>query len=357
MKKFIKFFTSVSLVITAIFFNSVFNVSSYCTSCGNNQETAYLSCSAEQTKLSTVLVSGAPFGIKILTDGIVITDIADTLDSNKSSPAKASGLLPGDIINSVDGTAIFSNNDLENTILNSEGRSLQFLISRGDKKLELKVTPEKTSKGYKIGAFVRDSCAGIGSMTFYNPENGSFAGLGHAVCDYDTGKIMPIKIGEIADVKIIGVVKGKTGVPGELIGAFLPGKDSGEIKVNCESGLYGIASPSADCIAMEVAPKSQIKTGPAKILTTVDGSSPREFDISIEKIHSDKSDTDKNLVIKITDPELLEITGGIVPGMSGSPIIQNGKLVGAVTHVFVNEPTKGYAIFTETMLYMSYFVE
>ncbi|MDF2567582.1 MAG: stage sporulation protein, partial [Oscillospiraceae bacterium] len=207
-----------------------------------------------------------------------------------------------------------------------------------------------TDNTFKIGLWVRDSSAGIGTVTFYNPENSVFGGLGHAVCDVDTGQVMPIMSGEVVDVNINGVTRGSSGSPGELKGSFSSNKDSGSIAVNNETGVFGVLyqNPSNHS-AIPIAMKQEVKTGKATIFTTVSGNTPQEYKINIEKVNLNDNSMTKNMVIKITDPELLQKTGGIVQGMSGSPIMQNGVLVGAVTHVFINDPTKGYGIFIENM--------
>ena len=197
---------------------------------------------------------------------------------------------------------------------------------------------------------MRDSSAGIGTITYYDPQTAQFGGLGHPICDVDTGEIMPLLSGQVVKVVINDVVKGTSGDPGELKGSFASSKDSGTITSNDETGVFGTlySNPSQNA-ALPVALKQEITEGAAKIYTTVSGTTPQEYDIEIEKIDISDTGKTKNMIIKVTDPNLLEKTGGIVQGMSGSPIIQNGKLVGAVTHVLVNDPQRGYGIFIENM--------
>ena len=203
---------------------------------------------------------------------------------------------------------------------------------------------------------MRDSIAGIGTMTFINKDTGGFAGLGHPVCDTDTGEIIPIQSGEAVPVEITGARKGSVGKPGELRGRFTRSPFLGVLERNCESGIYGRLSDEALSELAEGAGeyrlgyRQEIKTGSAEIYTTVNGSVPRSYSAEIESIDYNGSETTKNMVIHITDPDLISETGGIVQGMSGSPIIQDGRLIGAVTHVFVSDPTRGYAIFAENML-------
>nr|MDE5620074.1 SpoIVB peptidase [Ruminococcus sp.] len=203
--------------------------------------------------------------------------------------------------------------------------------------------------------WVRDSIAGIGTMTFFNKTTGEFAGLGHPVCDSDTGELVPIYSGEAVPVEITDAKKGSKGIPGELHGQFMYGGSFGILNRNNSCGVYGMLSESAvqalsvNCEQYKMGYRQDVKTGEAEILTTVSGDIPQKYKIEIEKIDYNSAESTKNMVIRITDKELLDRTGGIVQGMSGSPIIQDGKLIGAVTHVFVSDPTKGYAIFAENM--------
>jgi len=300
----------------------------------------------------SVVLGGTPFGIKMFTDGVLVVGITDipTVDGT-SCPARECGLREGDILHTIDGTAVWTNEDVSQIIADSKGAPLKVSFTRGDEKMTATIVAKRSTDGsYKAGLWVRDSSAGIGTMTYYDPDSGVFAGLGHAVCDVDTGEIMPLMSGEIVSAAITGVTRGESGSPGELHGVFLDSTDSGVLKVNRETGVYGYVLSVPNGKMVSVAAKQDITEGPAAILSTVSGSEPSEYNIVIEKINlSDKNPT-KNMVIRVTDEKLLKVTGGIVQGMSGSPIIQNGKLVGAVTHVFINDPTRGYAIFAENML-------
>lgn len=296
---------------------------------------------------------GNPFGIKLLTDGVIVVEISSFEGSDSfKAPAMDAGIKTGDIIKEIDGKAVKSNGDIEKIISESKGIPLTFNIIRDEKSIVLKVKPElcTTDNSYRIGLWVRDSSAGIGTITFYNPDTGVFAGLGHPVCDVDTGKTLPLFKGEVVDVYINGVKKGKAGIPGELMGSFSSDSPIGSLELNCDNGLYGCLS-SIETVnqAIPLGMRQEIETGKACIYTTINGSKPEKYEIVIEKIDFNDSQSGKNMVIRVTDDGLLEKTGGIVQGMSGSPIVQNGKLVGAVTHVFVNNPTKGYAIFADTM--------
>lgn len=296
---------------------------------------------------------GNPFGIKLLTDGVIAVDVGgfETKDGFKS-PAADAGIKTGDVIKTINGSKVMSNDDIGNIISGSEGSTLSVNLVRDGKNMILKVKPERSSSdnSYKIGLWVRDSSAGIGTVTFYNPETGVFAGLGHPVCDVDTGSILPLSEGEVMDVNVNGIKKGAAGAPGELLGSFSSASATGTLELNCEYGLFGIFSSFKQSIqTLPLGMRQEIEAGEAYIYTTIDGNQPKKYKIVIEKIDLHDNKECKNMIIKVTDKELLEKTGGIVQGMSGSPIIQNGKLVGAVTHVFVNNPAKGYAIFADSM--------
>ncbi|MCM1023077.1 MAG: SpoIVB peptidase [Prevotella sp.] len=295
---------------------------------------------------------GNPFGIKLLTDGVIAVEVSGfETSSGYRSPAADAGIKTGDIIKTVNGKKVMSNEEMEKIISESGGETLSFDLMRDDKRLILNVEPCLCSAdgSYRAGLWVRDSSAGIGTVTFYNPDTGVFAGLGHPVCDVDTGNILPLYEGEAVEVNVNGVKRGAAGVPGELLGTFSSLAATGTLELNCADGLYGIMSSfSSRNEAVPLGMRQEIETGEAYIYTTVSGSQPKMYSIVIEKIDMHAKGS-KDMIIRVTDKELLEKSGGIVQGMSGSPIIQNGKLVGAVTHVFVNNPAKGYAIFADTM--------
>lgn len=303
----------------------------------------------------TVLVPcGTPFGIKMFTEGVLVVGI-NTIEtaSGSANPAKEAGIRIGDTILAINGKSVGSNEDVAKIVSECGGKKISLSMKRKTMAFQTELQPVLSSADgqYKAGLWVRDSSAGIGTVTFYNPATASFGGLGHPICDVDTGEILPLMAGEVVDVNINGYKKGVAGTPGELVGSFTSEKSSGTILTNTECGVYGVLynNPSSHQ-ALPVAMRQEIKTGPATILTTIKGTEPKEYDIEIEKISLNGDNLSKNMVIKITDPELLKTTGGIVQGMSGSPILQNGKIVGAVTHVFVNEPNKGYGIFIENMI-------
>lgn len=306
-----------------------------------------------EVETPVLIPGGNPFGIKLLMEGVMVVGMGEVeCRDGRICPATEAGIKQGDVIISVDGKKVNSNNDLQKIISESGGSPVDVQINRDGREITFELTPvfSEYSRTYQVGMWVRDSTAGIGTMTFYEPSSGAFGGLGHPICDIDTGSVIPISSGEIVDVKINNVKKGYEGVPGELQGSFISGDAIGILNKNNKYGVFGsllIKPDTSKAIPMGL--KQDVRVGEATILTTVDGTIPKEYSISIEKIDYRNNDTAKNMVIKITDKELLEKTGGIVQGMSGSPIIQDGKLVGAVTHVFVNDPSKGYGVFTENM--------
>lgn len=301
-----------------------------------------------------VALCGTPFGIKMVTDGVMVVGTGAVTDCNSRavSPAQTAGIQEGDIILSINGEKISSKKQLTKLVESSAGQPLSLVVRRGEQLTSLHLSPVRSSldNSYHLGLWVRDSSAGIGTMTFYDPNNGCFAGLGHAICDVDTGQLMPLSQGEIVEASIIGVHAGKSGSPGQLQGAFVANRSIGSLYTNSYNGVYGrLMNQPVDAQTIPMAQCQEVRQGPVKILTTVSGQKPQLFDACIEKISLSQDEPTKNMILRITDPDLLELSGGIVQGMSGSPIIQDGMLVGAVTHVFVNDPTRGYGIFAENM--------
>ncbi len=303
------------------------------------------------TKRRYVGLGGDIFGIKLYTKGVIVVSIDSvTTPSGSKDPAVQAGLKCGDIITHINGESALSSKQLTDSVEQSQGQTLKLNIDRNGEKLELTLRPEMSvNGGYKAGIWVRDSSAGIGTVTFYDDENGKFAGLGHGVCDVDTGKIMPLNNGEAVRARVNGFYKSSAGNPGELCGVFSD-IALGSLRVNCETGVYGELLQPSGAKTVPVALESEVKLGAAQMITTIDGNGPQYYDIEITKIYPSTDLSSRNMVIKVTDAELLEKTGGIVQGMSGSPIVQNSMLVGAVTHVFVNDPTQGYGIFSSRMI-------
>lgn len=312
--------------------------------------------SAHVSRVETQLVTpgGTPFGIKLFTKGVLVIDVSSIETASGSiCPAEAANIKKGDIIESVAGKAITSNEEIGEIIAQSGGNPVNIRYIRGGQTLQTKLTPvaSKSDGIYRGGIWVRDSSAGIGTITYYDQASGNFAGLGHGICDTDTGEIMPLSNGDVCPVKINSVKRGEIGSPGELRGSFTSNTPIGSLTLNNEAGIYGSLEEAPNQLdPVPIKLKQEVCTGPATILCTLSSGKLEEYDILIEKVDLNPRTMTKNMMIRVTDEELLAQTGGIVQGMSGSPILQDGKLVGAVTHVFVNSPTKGYGIFIENML-------
>lgn len=298
-----------------------------------------------------VYLGGYPIGLKLYADGVIIvgTEVVDTKNGN-INPAEKAGLKIGDVIKEVNGNTVLKNSDVSDIIEKSAGEEIHFIIERDKKETEVNFRAEFSisENKYKAGIWIRDSSAGIGTVTFCTQE-GYYASLGHAVCDIDTKATLPISEGECCEAKITGYIKGENGVAGEICG-FLENKRTGYVYSNEDKGVYGLFDkvPNSQTL-LPIASASEVKTGEAEIYTTVQDGVVEKYTVSIEHIDKYSSDN-KNLIVKVTDAELIRKTGGIIQGMSGSPIVQNGKIIGAVTHVFLNEPTGGYGIFAQTML-------
>lgn len=307
----------------------------------------------------TLIAGGNPFGIKLLMDGVMVTGLGEinSSDGAVSCPADAAGIKVGDVIRLADDVPVTSNSQLQEIISGSCGRTIKFTVNRSGNEFIAYLTPifSDNEKAWRGGMWVRDSIAGIGTMTFINKETGEFAGLGHPICDSDTGETVPLSSGEAVPVEITDIKKGETGIPGELHGCFTSSDTLGTLNRNNCCGVFGSLSKSAEkslCKCgqeFKMGYSQEIETGTAYIFTTISGNNPKKYEIEIESIDYNVQESSKNMIIRITDEELIEKTGGIVQGMSGSPIIQNNKLIGAVTHVFVADPTKGYGIFAENM--------
>ena len=307
----------------------------------------------KEVNVPLLVPCGEPFGIKMLTDGVMVVEVTSfQTDKGFVSPAAEAGIKTGDIIKTINDIKVTSNNDISKIITESMGEAIEVDFFRNEKEMTATINPKKCTADdcYRAGLWVRDSSAGIGTITFYNPTTKTFAGLGHPVCDTDTGQIMPLSSGEVVKVLINGVKKGRSGSPGELMGMFISDNPIGFLLENCFSGLYGeMTSFKPYNSAIPLGMRQEIESGEAYIYSTIKGSTPQMYKIEIEKINLVDSEDSKNMIIRVVDEDLLDAAGGIVQGMSGSPIIQNGKLIGAVTHVFVNNPAKGYAIFADAM--------
>ena len=282
---------------------------------------------------------GDVFGVKIARESVSVI-----------SADEECILKRGDIIISIDGEQIRSLSDIKKILKSSDGSPLDLVIERGSEKFEAEVIPKKSGEEYKLGAVLRDGVAGIGTVTYYDPATGEFGGLGHGICEEKTGEPVRMKSGTVTGVILGGVDKSEAGDPGELTG-ILTEEKLGELYSNTEEGVFGklTSAPDKERAALPIAHRDEVKEGEATIISTLKNGHRAEYKIEIFDI--DKSSTEtKSFKIRVTDDALKTITGGIVRGMSGSPIIQNGKLVGAVTHVMLSDPTEGYGIFIENML-------
>ncbi len=300
-----------------------------------------------------VAVLGTPFGIRMYTDGVLVVELCDiqTVDG-KVSPARNAGIKIGDYVLSVDGVAVHSNEELATCIEDSQGASITVQLRRGKQEITVNLVPVMSAEDglFRAGLLIRDSSAGIGILTFYAPNLEVVCGLGHAIYDSDTGGILSFRSGELVGAKIISVHKGVVGSAGELKGR-LTYTPIGPLLENCKQGVYASMQCRADMENLtKIAHTQDVKSGKAQILTTLEGTTPALYDCEITVKEVKVNDTKQDMVVTVTDPVLLEKTGGIVQGMSGSPILQNGCLVGAVTHVLVDNPAVGYGLFAEVML-------
>lgn len=298
-----------------------------------------------------VTVCGYPFGCVINTKNVLVVGSSDVETSQGLvNPSQDAGIKVGDYIISINGCDINETKDIAKIVNESNGKTLNVKIFRNSKQIDLTVTPalSKVDNKYKIGLWVRDSEAGVGMLSFYSEETGICAGLGHTLTDADTGTSFYMTDGIAFNAQVLSIKKGAQGNPGQIFGSINTNREIGEIVLNNETGVY-IKTNKAQGFACRLAHKESVVEGAATLCVALEGDNVEYYDIKIEDIDYNANDN-KNMVIKITDEDLIAKTGGIVQGMSGSPVIQNGKLVGAVTHVLVDDPTRGYAIFAENML-------
>lgn len=306
----------------------------------------------------SVIPCGNTIGVKIYTEGTLVVGMSEVYgrDGNIYEPYKYAGIKTGDYITEINGQKIESVADVVKIMEDNNGQYLTMKLIRNDTAVQTKIQPVLSSdNGYRIGLWLRDSTAGIGTMTFYDPETRAFGALGHGITDVDVGRLMTVNKGEILNSNIVSVKKGLKGSPGELRGIYLENKNTvGRIITNTQCGIFGVITDDKKIVPsnkpMPIALRSQIKEGPAQIISNIYGNSTTAYNIEILKVNRSSITNSKSMVLKITDDRLLNYTGGIVQGMSGSPIIQDGRLIGAVTHVLVNDPTKGYGVFIELML-------
>ena len=302
---------------------------------------------------TTVIPVGKAIGMKLYTEGVLVVGMSE-IEGKK--PYENSGIETGDKIIEVDNNQIDNTDELIECVNNSNGKELEIKYISDNEEKTTSIEPVKTSSNeYKLGLWVRDAAAGVGTLTFYEPSTGKFGALGHGINDVDTYELIDIASGELVTTEIIDIVKGEDGSPGEIRGTIDNGTSLGNIYKNTGFGIYG----NIDNVAKlnltqykeyEVANRSEITTGKAEILCELENGKTQSYEIEIQRLFLENNENNKSMLIKVTDEELIEKTGGIIQGMSGAPIIQNGKFIGAVTHVLVNDAKTGYAVFGDLMI-------
>ena len=294
-----------------------------------------------------LVAGGQVVGIQIRTEGVIVAGVAPVETAGGSrSPASDAGLRQGDLILEIDGRAVEGAGELIASVGALGGAPAELTVQRQGQTLHVTVQPVLSREDqWMLGMWLRDGISGIGTVTFYDPATGLFGALGHSISDFDTGVVLPLGRGSISDAEIVGVTPGEAGAPGELNGCADVDRVLGSVEANTEHGIFG---HSGSPLAGKLLEIGQVAAGPASILATVDGRNVREYAVEVNRLYRDSDGL--HLMLTVTDPELLARTGGIVQGMSGSPILQNGRLVAAVTHVFVNQPDKGYGISIQDML-------
>ena len=309
----------------------------------------------EVSEEKRLIPGGMPLGVAMRTEGVLIVGVGEAAEG--VAPAKDAGLQAGDVIVTVGGEAVTTAEDLTSLLNKSGGKPIPVAYQRAGEKRTCLLTPHKdeATGAVRLGAWVRDSTAGVGTLSFYDPDTGRYAALGHAITDGDTGAVLTVSEGQVLRADIVAVQKGQKGAPGELKGSFLrEAQRLGDIRRNSILGIYGaLDKPAANPLYPEGLPiglRSGVHTGKATILSTVDGTGVQAYAIEITRVNPQSAPAPKSMVIRVTDERLLAATGGIVQGMSGSPIIQDGRLIGAVTHVFVSDPQQGYGLYIDWML-------
>jgi len=306
-----------------------------------------------------IIPGGQSVGVRLNTDGVLVVGTADITDDNFKTHnlASISGIKTGDTLAKINDIKVQNASHVGEIVRASDGDKLSLSIIRNRKEFVIDVNPIKSEEDgeYRLGLWVRDKTAGVGTLSFIHPDSGKFGALGHAITDVDTGVLLSIKNGEIVRSRVVSIEQGKRGIPGEIKGVFYETNNPiGKIEKNTQLGVYGELFPDVEGIgkqkSMPIAYQHEIKEGKAFILTTLDDNTVEKFEIKITKINLQTKPDSKSMIIKITDKRLLEKTGGIIQGMSGSPIIQDDKIIGVVTHVLVNDPTKGYGVFIEWMI-------
>ena len=316
--------------------------------------TSAFRATAQGTKGTMLYVGGFPFGVKFMTDGVIVVGLCEIKTAGgMADPARDAGIRQNDVIIKINGNAVTDAASLTHAAETCGGKSIEIVYSRDGNESATTLTPAlcKDDGKYKTGMYVRDSGAGIGTVTYVVPETLSFGGLGHGICDSDTGRLIPMQRGSVVGVKINGIVKGLSGSPGEVKGYFNSGK-TGTLLGNTDCGVYGVFAELPKSVwgePVSLGLRDSVKDGKAYVYTMLDGDRVEKYEIEIGDIQRDATGN-KCYTVKVTDKALISKTGGIIQGMSGSPIVQDGKLIGAVTHVLINDPTTGYGIFIENML-------
>ncbi len=312
-----------------------------------------LGMEAQALEASELVPVGDTVGIEIKMNGVLVVEAGEVESAEGSvAPARSAGILPGDLILSVNGRTVASAAEFLSAAADLDGSPVNLVVKRGEQEVSFSVCPAKTAEGaWQLGLWLRDGVSGIGTVTFYEPESGTYGALGHGINDLRSGELMPIGSGSIHDAEVVDVVRGQEGKPGELCGRVDKAKVLGSLESNSICGIFGHASESEfeGAKALPVASPGEVVLGGAKILANVSGCETKEYSVEICRVYRGEEDV-RSMMLCVTDPELLALTGGIVQGMGDSPIIQNGKIIGAVTHVLVNDPTRGYGIFIENML-------
>lgn len=312
-------------------------------------------------KKTKVVPLGNLVGLKLYTKGVLVVGVSEIKgeDNKVYKPYEEAGISEGDSIIEINGESVNTTNELIACVSKCKGNNINVKYIDDGETYSTTIKPVKTSSNsYKIGLWVRDAAAGVGTLTFYDPSTNSCAALGHGIQDVDTGELVDISSGEFVSTDIIDIEKGEKDSPGKIEGTIEDSKKIGEIYSNTNFGIYGTSTNKSELNlnnkeAVEVASRNEIKTGKASIICTLENGIRKEYEVQIEKVYINNNENNKSMIVKVTDEELLEKTGGIIQGMSGSPILQNGKLVGALTHVLVSDPTKGYGVFSDIMLQQS----
>jgi stage IV sporulation protein B len=317
------------------------------------------SASRRQTSIDSFLPSaeirqknliplGNAVGITLKSEGVIVVGLSELTSGNGlTTPARDAGIIPGDVITQINTREISSADDIRSALSGFDGKPVSVRVRRGEKILQFTLTPSKNEDGrYELGVWLRDTMAGIGTMTFYDPETNVYGALGHAITDVDTGITMPLREGTLMHSVITDIIPGRTGSPGQLLGVFSSDRHIGTLTANSEQGIFGSLTDQelvSGKTAVPAAKESEIDLGDATILTNISGSVVAEYSVEITRIYRGAESNGRSMMLVVTDPALLEKTGGIVQGMSGSPILQDGKIIGAVTHVLINNPAKATA--------------